>query len=388
MKGSVRKRGQTWSYRIDLGIVSGKRKQMERGGYIMKQDAEAAMVDVISSFNLKGKIFEDKNISFHDVYEEFITSEAPTTRKQPTIKRYHSLYSNHLEEAFGGRKMASITPRDLQCFLTEKAKTHSMEYVRSFYNLLLVLFKYATRMEYLRTDPTEKVMPPKSPRTVDYNEKVYTIEELKRIRSRIKSTNLEPAFMLGSMLGVRPGECFGLRWADFDFEKYQVKIERQLQRYNHRWTLTTLKTPNSYRTVSFGENLKAFLLALKEQQQQNFAELGHYYKTNTVMDETGKKTTVEEIVDFINVKPDGEMLNTYSTKYITRVCKDELNIPFKPHNLRHTHATLLLEQGMNPKYVQERLGHAKLEFTLRLYTHVTGNMHEKARHILDESFKF
>lgn len=80
------------------------------------------------------------------------------------------------------------------------------------------------------------------------------------------------------------------------------------------------------------------------------------------------------------------MLTTDSQKVLSRISKDELGIEFKFHNLRYTHSTMLAEKGVNPKYAQERLGHDKLELTLRYYTHVTDTMHNQVAEIIDELF--
>lgn len=95
-----------------------------------------------------------------------------------------------------------------------------------------------------------------------------------------------------------------------------------------------------------------------------------------------------EIDDFVNVKLNGDMLTTNSIKFMSRVCKKDLGIHFKYHNLRHTYATILAESGVSPRYVQEMLGHSKLEFTLRYYTHVTEKMGILARNALESTVTF
>ena len=95
-----------------------------------------------------------------------------------------------------------------------------------------------------------------------------------------------------------------------------------------------------------------------------------------------------EITDLINVKPNGEMLTTNSIKFLSRTIKNELGIQFKFHNLRHTYATILAESGVSPRYVQDALGHSKLEFTLRYYTHVTEKMGNAVRNALESTVTF
>lgn len=95
-----------------------------------------------------------------------------------------------------------------------------------------------------------------------------------------------------------------------------------------------------------------------------------------------------EVTDLINVKKNGGMLTPSSIKFLSRIIKDDLNIPFKFHNLRHIYATVLAESGISLRYVQEMLGHSKLEFTLKYYTHTIGHMADMARVAIDKKQRY
>jgi integrase len=385
MEGSVRKRGDKWYYSFEIPNQEGKRKRVERVGGKTKKEAQALLSLALAEYTTTGKVIIETKDSYDTIFNEFITNEGEMTRKFSTLKRFKSLHENHLKAAFGNLPVANISSETIQSFLGEKKLTHSAEYVRSMNNLLFVIFKYAERMKKIKVSPMIGVVAPAKPKESDVA--TYTDAELTLLKDRLESTNVKRAFTLGLHLGVRSGECYGLRWSDFDFEKCTVKIERQLQEYNGVWCFTTLKTQNSYRTLTFGSVLKEYLLKAKEMDDLAKDHYGEMYKTNKIMDEMNvDKKEVILVNDFVNIKPTGEMLTPYSHKVISRIAKDEFNIDFKFHNLRHTHATKLLESGMNPKYVQERLGHAKLEFTLRIYTHITANMETQAATIMDSRF--
>lgn len=386
MKGSVRKRGSTWSFRLDLGTVSGKRKQIEKGGFSTKKDAQVALNIALAEHATTGQVFVDQKLSLDTVFNEFITSEAQNTRKFTTIKRYKSVYCNHILDELGPQSITNVTPSAIQKMLTEKRTTLSAEYTRGIFNLLLVIFGYAERMGYIKTNPISKVNPPKNGRLKD--PEVYSHDDLQWLYSRLESTNLQTAYMLGIHLGLRAGEVYALQWSDFDFTNSTVKITKQLQYYGNAWCFTTLKTENSMRTISFGQSLRSYLINLQNKIELSKQHYGKMYKTNQVLDARLDNPVPLVINDFVNVKPDGQMLNTHSHKVISRICVEERNLNFKFHNLRHTHATMLLEDGLNPRYIQERLGHSKLEFTLRLYTHVTATMETKAAGVLDNRLKF
>lgn len=385
MNGSIRQRGNTWSYRIDLGTINGKRKQKEKGGFKSQKEAKQAMQLAIAEIIQQGELKESKKITLNEVFEEFILYEAPITRKHATIVRYQSLYNNHIS-VFGARMINEITAQELQKFITNKLIQESLsnDYVKSMYNFLLLLWRYAYKNKYILDNAVEAIKPPKAYRsTTDI--KIYTMDELKQIWKRIEKTNNAHAFMLALKLGLRIGEIYALRWQDIDFETNTVHITKQLQKQNKKWCFTTPKTSNSYRKIRFDNELKNYLLDLRDKQEFDKEFFGATYKSNKILDKTSKTETVIVVHDFVNKKEDGQMLNTDSCKFISTVCKSDLNIHFKMHNLRHTHATFLLEQGLNPKYVSERLGHSKLEFTLKLYTHITKGMDEQAVEALNFS---
>lgn len=378
MNGTLRERNGKWYYRIDLGKVNGKRKQIERGSFKSSKEAKAAMQLAMSEILQNGSIKENRDITVSEVFESFIINEAPITRKHATIVRYQSIYNNHITR-IGDRIIGELTKQDLQEFITKLVTEYNLsnDYVKSIYNFLVVLWNYADENKYLMENVIVKVKPPKEYRSVQ-DIKIYTLDEIKMIWDRIKDTNNATAFMLAFKLGLRAGEVYGLRWSDFDFDNNTVNICRQLQNEKKRWCFTTLKTPNSYRKIKFDNELKQYLLNLKNTQNECVKFYGDSYKTNKILDKTNKIEMVVDISDLVNIKPDGEMLNTNSCKVISRIVKSEFNIEFKMHNLRHTHATMLLEKGINPKYITDRLGHSKMEFTLKLYTHITRSMDEQA----------
>ena len=379
----VRKRGDKWYYSFELSSPDGKRKRIERVGGRTKKEANNALLLALAEYKSSGRLFIESDIPFGFIFNHFIKNEAELSRKYSTIKRYKSLYKNHLC-AFEDKPIVSISAEQLQTFLSSKKESLSPEYIKSMYNLLVVIFNYALRMNRIKFNPMDNVKAPKK-QTNNNVIKVYTSEELKILSDRLLSTNLHMPFQLGINLGVRAGECYGLRWSDFDFENNTVKIERQLQKYDKIWCFTTLKTQNSYRTIKFSDKFRNYLLAQMEKVKQNKSHFGRMYKKNVVKDEKSGELIIVD--DFVNVKENGEMLNTYSHKVVSRIAKKEFGIDFKYHNLRHTHATILLEGGLNPKYIQMRLGHAKLEFTLKLYTHLTNSMSDEASKLLNSKLE-
>ncbi|MBQ8836954.1 MAG: site-specific integrase [Clostridia bacterium] len=388
MKGSVRKKGASWSYRIELGLVNGKRNQIERSGYKTKREAEKALNDVLYQYNNTGDYIENKKITFTEVYTEFIENEALATRAYATIVRYKSLYNNHFKDRFGPYYMYQITANSINDFLNEKRTYLSEEFVKGLYKFLKVLFGYAHKRQYTKKDIFESVTAPPDPRHVG-EIRAYTADELAAMEERLQGTNVIISFYIALNTGMRESEIFGLQWSDVDFEASKIKVHKQLLFQDKKWCFCPLKTKNAYRSVNITDNFCEYLKSLKEQQAENKVFYEDGYKRNFITDRLVRnKEKLLEITDFINVKPNGEMLTTNSIKFMANIMKNELNIPFKFHNLRHTFATVLAESGVSPKYVQETLGHAKLEFTLRYYTHITEKMGSAAKEALEGLVSF
>lgn len=401
--GTVRKKGATWSYRIDLGTINGKRTQKEKSGFATKKEAIAAMTAVESTLLLSGEYIESKQkITMKQLYEEFIDEEAPLTRKYATIVRYRSLYRNQLEQEFDTLYLYQITTDRIQKFLNfkvqeEKSKMSghsnqglSASYVRSIYNFLLVLFTFAKKKKkYIKTNPMDDVVPPRDYRAYGKEIRYYTQKQIEWMDKRFQSTNLYTAYQLGLYLGVRVGECYALRFSDIDWNKGTIDVGAQLQFQNKVWSLVYPKTPNSIRTIKINHKLLEYLRNLQAKYQQNKELFGAGWKgsNNKILDRRpeffGKPAVMITVEDFINIKPNGEMYVSTSNKTLARICKKEAGFLFKFHYLRHTHATILAGKGVNPRYVMERLGHGKIDVTLKYYTHVTDEMHEQVAAIMD-----
>ena len=389
MNGSIRKRGKTWSYRIDFGKTKdGKRNQIEKGGYKTKKEADKAMNDALFAINNDGEYVENKKIDFQTVYNEFIETEAKATRAYATLKRYDSLYRNHYKEVFGGLYIYQISSNLINKFINEKTTNYSEEYVKGLYKTLKVIIEFAYKQKYMKKNPFTNVTPPPDPRHIG-EIKTYDENERRKMEERLQGTNVIVSYYICLNTGLRESEVFALRWEDVDFNNKKIKVSKQLLFQDRKWCFCPLKTKNAYRSVNITESFCIYLKKLKEQHEVNRLLYGDGYKRNYVTDRlTRNREKLIQIDDFINIKLNGEMLTTNSIKFMSRTIMNDLNIHFKFHNLRHTYATILAENGVSPRYVQEMLGHSKLEFTLRYYTHITEKMGAIARNALESSVSF
>lgn len=380
MPEGIRKKGVTYSYRVNIkDKLTGKWKNVEKGGFRTIAEAKAARADKLTEVNANpaSVLVKDKAISLQEVYDEFIHKQARFDREKSTIKRYDSLYRNHLQPKWGAKKIGSIKDTELTDYLYSLSATHAHAYICGIQKFMKVLWNFAFTREYMKTNIIDKVTVPA--RGVEEGEiKIYTEEQLDLFEQRFSSTNLITAYKLGRALGVRVGEAFGLLWSDIDWIKKTIRVTKQLVFEDKMWTLRNTKTYASIREIDLQKDIYDYLKELKSKQEQQKAELGIAYRQTKVAIDRGrnKPKKIVENLDFINIKPNGELLTSDSEKVLGRLARNELDMNFKFHNLRHTHCSKLAELGIPAVVVKDRLGHSKIETTMKYYTHVTNGMRE------------
>ncbi|MGE7024420.1 tyrosine-type recombinase/integrase [Solibacillus cecembensis] len=195
------------------------------------------------------------------------------------------------------------------------------------------------------------------------NDKIIflTLDETLKLLEVMESQIIFKKAMVNLLVntGIRSGELLGLLWHDINFEEKTLTIARQRTRDG----LGPPKTASSYRTIMIDDDLLALLLEFKNWQEKNEEEIEDYIKSDYVMvDETGK--------EFYHTKPQDMMKNFL--RYA--------GIPERKstHLLRHTHAVLQLEAGVDIKTVSTRLGHKDINITANTYLHVTPNHEQKS----------
>ena len=173
---------------------------------------------------------------------------------------------------------------------------------------------------------------------------------------------LHACFAFAALTGLRRSELLGLRWEDIDFERAQVSVRRGLVAVGADVHEGTPKSGHA-RTIAIDGETIALLKRHRAAQLEERPAWGEAW-TNT-----GQLFTRE----------DGQAMRpgTPTQTFDRRVAQVPVR-RIRLHDLRHTHATLLLAAGTHPKVVQERLGHASVQITLDVYSRVTEGMQEDA----------
>lgn len=374
MAGGVYQRGNSWYYYFNAGKkADGSYKKICRKGGSTKEEAEKALTLAKSEYIKTGDTKQDSNISVADYFKYWLGDYVETNLKHSTYNNYKRVINKHIIPSLGKYKLKELGPKELTDFLNNKKRNgYSKASVDNFYGILSGALKQAVYPnEYIKENPMQYVKLPKYPNKKKKEPIILTKKEFNKILKRFPhGSNFYVNIQIAFHTGLRAGEVCGLTWDNIDFDNGTLTVDKQLVKEGPIWTFTTPKTKSSYRTIKIGDTLLNILRKHKLWQQENQLKYGPYYDKTTYKFFDDIYTSKE----LLSTKENGEPITTNSFKYLSRVVNYELGINFNFHALRHTHATLLLEAGANPKDIQERLGHAKLSTTMDTYSHVTDKM--------------
>lgn len=359
MKGYFRKRGSKWSFTVDIGRdpETGKRKQKMLSGFKTKKEAEKACAELIAQIENGSYV----NVS-SDTFGSFIMNYMETVAKQETRpSTYYSQLSvvkNHILPELGEVKLKNISPVHFQKFYNQKLKEKlSNNYVRKMHGIINKALNTAVHWGMLAKNPCEFVKPPRASKRDIH---VWTMEQAHHFLEFMKGKRNYIVFVLAIYTGMRRGEILALRWQDCNLEEGTLSVRQTLYRTGiDQLQFRETKTKASRRVISLPTFVINCLRKHKIEQNEQKLRLGNAYKNLDLVVATPLGTPVEP-----------NTMNDYFQKQTKRAGLPVIRF----HDLRHTHATILLRLGENPKLVSERLGHASVTITLDTYSHVLPDM--------------
>ncbi len=385
---TVRKRGKQWEYRFEGAKIDGKRSQHSKSGFAKKSEAMAAGVKALNEYNNSGLVFTPSEISYNDYLDYWFKNYVSVNLAETTQEKYEKNLRFHIKPAFGKYKLRSITTPVIQEFLNNKFKDgYSRNSLMNLKALLTGSFEYAIDMNFVSNNPATRAKLP-NPRIKNENTRSkqripLTPDQLNLIFNRFpEGTTSYIPLLLGYRCGFRIAETFALTWSDINFKDSTININKQIQWINHKWKFKNPKYESS-RIVKIDSITAAALKRYRKQQLEDRMQHGKYYFDLYVNDEHELDQTGTPI-DMLCRKINGEYLQSRTQQHTNHIIHTELGITtYDYHTLRHTHATVLLENGAPVKDVQARLGHKNIKETLDIYSHCTPKMAEKSIEILE-----
>jgi integrase len=377
MRGSLRRRGDdSWEIRLSLGksMTTGRWLQKSVTVHGTKKDADREMRKLLHSL-ANGTYVEPEKVTVGEFCERWLRDYIkPSGRAERTRRTYELIIRKHVTPVLGHIPLQRLTPAHLQRYYADKRASGSLgnshqekgtalsaTTVAHHHAVIHEALEHAMREGLISRNVAEASDPPKITR----NEmKTWTSEDVRRFLAAAKGDRHYALFLAAITTGMRQGELLGLRWLDLDLEAGLATIQQSLNRAGSTPVFGRPKTERSRRQIVLLPVLVEALRFLQVTQSAERLNAGNIYR------DFGLVFTV----------PGGAPIaasNMYRRHFLPLLAK--AGVPrIRFHDLRHTHATLLMIDGVNPKIVAERLGHTGVAITLDLYSHATTAMQQDA----------
>ncbi|MCC5894876.1 MAG: site-specific integrase [Alkalibacterium sp.] len=377
MDGSVRRRGKKWYYSFEGARINGKRMRYERVGGNTKAEATEALRKALNYYEEAGAIEELSNFSVQDYFDYWYEDYVMRNLKYNTQQNYRGTIDNHIVPYIGHYKLKAMQPSVVQKVIDKNfEKGLAKQTLAIIYTVMAGAFKRAVYPYQLtNNDPTRYIQMPKyDQRNKKTKEdlKVITMDQFRTLQEYVHQSNpFYIPMMIAFHTGLRRGEVLGLTWDNISFEHQTLTVEKIIVMKGKEWTIGTPKTQASYRTINIGKQLIDVLKKHRKRQLENKLFYGQHYTEN----------------NFICTKENGKLTTPHSIKHYGDKARRESGIDFSFHSFRHTHATLLLENGAIDKAIQERLGHARIGTTMDTYSHLTNKTKKETVDIFENIFQ-
>lgn len=371
MRGHIRKK--TWKTKAgeerhlyEVIVYTGQRTDTGRPKLASKtaktkKEAERILQDWLTDQDTGG-IIAPTRMTLEDLLMEHYLPHAKRTLRPTTFESYDRIIRVHILPAIGHQKVEALTPAHLNRFYRDlEGKGVSPRLVRYCHSILHRCLKLATKWRLIRYNPAANADPPAVPKK---QMETLDADGIRRLLDVAQKDRLYPLFLLAVATGMRRGELCGLKWEDVDIDAGAVKVQQSLVMIDNKPTIQEPKTDRSKRRVKLPESSTHALKAWRHEQKKERLAHGEGYQ------DSGHVFTQR---DGRPLRPD-----LLTKRYFPRLLKAAGLPDIRLHDLRHSHATALLQAGTPAKVISERLGHFSTAFTMDTYAHVAASLEQEA----------
>jgi integrase len=331
-----------------------------------KADAERRMRELLASLD-RGLPINTGKLTVSEWFDRWIDEHIAPNRRQRTTERYRDVCRNHIKPYLGHMRLTRLTPSDIKALEATWAgqgmTAHGIQYG---HRVLSAALKSAVKMELLYRNPALVVDPPRPEKREVRPPDVRTVNDLLDASER-EGDRFYPALRLIAYTGIRRGECLGLHWRDVDLARQEITITASLVRSAEKGLiLEPPKSKASRRVINLDDGTAQVLGEHKVRQMEQRLVLGSTYQDS----------------DFAFPDEFGLPLNPMAlTRALQRAARRAGSGHIKLHDLRHFHASLLLQSGQSPVLVSKRLGHSTVSMTLDVYGHLMPGWQREAAEV-------
>jgi integrase len=351
MKAEKDKKTGKWLVQYRYTDWQGNRKKSTKRGFATKREAE----EWLRNFLLM------KQEDFDMQFKEFVAiycDDMKTRLRENTMLTKKYIIDLKIMPYFENLSISVIKPADVRKWQNELiSQGYSPTYLKTINNQLNAIFNYAVKYYDLKANPCSKAGSMGKSNAEEMN--FWTRQEFMQFIDCVMDKQQSyVAFMTLYWTGIRIGELLALTPADIDLENKTISISKSYQRIDRRDVITAPKTPKSKRVI----NTSDFLIADLEDYIDSIYEIK---KADRLFQLT--KSSLEQ-----------EMKRGTGLSGLKKI---------RIHDLRHSHASLLIELGFTPLEIAERLGHERIETTLNTYAHLYPNKQMKIADKLQSEYE-
>lgn len=348
---SVTRDKKTWRCQLYYEDWQGKRHRKNKRGFRTKKEAQ----------EWERNFIQQKQRNLEITFENFVAiylGDMQNRLRPSTMRNKRFLYDRRITPYFKTKKMCDIKTVDIREWQNELiGQNYSQTYLKTINNQLTALFNYAVKYYDLQDNPCRKAgsIGKCRPAKVDF----WTQEEFDQFLTAMERKQaVKLAFLILYWTGMRIGELLALCYGDIDFSQKIISITKSCQRIDGQNLITPPKTPKSNRSVSIPDFLAKEIEGYCQSREMVSPDAFLFPFTKSYMEH--------------------EIIRGARVAGIKRI---------RLHDLRHSHASLLVEMGFQPLVIAERLGHEKIETTLNTYSHLYPNKQAELANRLDMRYR-
>ncbi|MCY4580316.1 MAG: site-specific integrase [Chloroflexi bacterium] len=351
--GYIRKRGnRSWQLTYDAPRGGdGKRRQRYETVHGKKRHAQARLNEILHSLN-RGEYREPTTITVDEYLELWLRDYVRPNLRPRTAEGYGTIIHKHVLPSLGQIRLADLSPRHIQSYYSALLDRLSAQTIKHHHTLLHRAFEIAITWELLDRNPTQRV---RTPKPKPSPARTLSTGEVRRLLAGARQTPYHVPIHLALYAGLRRGEILGLRWQDVDMDANTLSIHQTLMHVRGQgYIWGEPKSEGSRRTIAVSPATILLLRSHRERMEAEYAARG-----------------ITAVLEQVCALPNGRLMKPDALSRACRRIACQCDIQgMRLHDLRHTHASLLLSEGTPIHIVQARLGHQSITTTVDIYGHV------------------
>ena len=333
-----------WNARFTIKLINNESKRIFKRGFKSKKEALEYEKNMILDNNL------GSNISFEKIVQKYLEFKKMRV-KESTFLNLKSIFKNIT--FFNNFILSEITPKIITDFQNELIRTYKPSTVKIINTNLRMLFTWCVRYRNLANNPFDMAERLKLETSKEIN--IITVDEFNQIVEQVNNEDMKLMFKLLFWTGLRIGEARALKIDDIDFNNKTISVNKNYVKIHGKENLTSPKTKSSKRILKIDDKLV--------QDIKDYLDKALY-----IIDD-----------DFIF----RHQKTSYTIKF-KNIALKVLGKDLRIHDLRHSHASFLINNGVDVLLISKRLGHSNIAMTLNVYSHLYPSKENEAIELINK----